>query len=156
MKVHAGSNSRTCAASSTWAVMGGLLENAAKACDVECKFLANLEAYRAQRSDDADVATTWMQHCFTKYGYAGMTAGDMVAAVKDAFGNLSVEIPLEIDREGALRDPRKAKQQIKDTVLRKTFELDTSRWDAEPRLKLRLVPGRERSPATYRFLAILE
>ena len=138
------------------AVMGGLLENAAKACDVECKFLANLEAYRAQRSDDADVATTWMQHCFTKYGYGSMTAGDMVAAVKDAFGNLSVEIPLEIDREGALRDPRKAKQQIKDTVLRKTFELDTSRWDAEPRLKLRLVPGRERSPATYRFLAVLE
>ena len=135
--------------------MGGLLENAAKACDIECKFLANLDAYRAQRSDDADVATTWMQHCFTRYGYGGMTAGHMVSAVKDPLGNLLVEIPIELDRDGALRDPKKAKQQIKDMVLRKTFDLETSKWDAQPRLKLRLVPGRERSPATYRFMVVV-
>jgi hypothetical protein len=96
-----------------------------------------------------------MQHCFTKHATAADGRGHGHGS-EGCFWQPIGRDPLEIDRDGALRDPRKAKQQIKDTVLRKTFELDTSEWDAEPRLKLRLVPGRERSPATYRFLAVSE
>jgi hypothetical protein len=130
------------------AVVGGILENAARIAGVACGFLTNLEAYRQNADDGDNVGQAWMQLCFDVYKDSPMTAADMVQAARNPVsGELQVEIPIELDRDGRMRNPQRASAWIRGEIQRATFTLVAPAGET----RMRLTQVRKRSPVTYRL-----
>ena len=137
------------------AIVGGILELVAGACEVECGFLRNLQAYRQAVDEGTDAARAWLQEVFNRYGYSDLTAMDIIGVTRNPVGVALVDLPLEFKPDGSC-NMNKANALIKNMILKKPCRVDVSKKEQVPTRTLRLIRVRERSPATFRLVPVLD
>lgn len=82
------------------AVVGGILENAARICEVACGFLSNLDAYKDATNEDANAFAAVYQRLidrFADHGTVMFSMSEAVDALRDPFSkNLDPDLNLPI------------------------------------------------------------